>query len=71
MIVCLCHGVSDRTIDEAVHDGCRTVRQIGRACGAGTDCGACKRQVKAIVGESLDRRRQERRVVLAAAAGVV
>lgn len=71
MIVCLCHGISDRTIRDAVDDGCKTVRQVARACGAGTDCGSCKRQVKDLIVTSMERRRSERRVVLAAAAGVV
>lgn len=41
MIVCLCHGISDREVREHVQGGCRTVGQVGRACGAGTDCGRC------------------------------
>lgn len=46
MIVCLCHAVSDREIDEAIDDGCSSVRQIGRNCKAGTDCGACRTEIR-------------------------
>jgi bacterioferritin-associated ferredoxin len=46
MIVCLCHGVSDRVIDDAIDDGCASLRQIGRNCKAGTDCGACRSDIK-------------------------
>ena len=52
MLVCICHGVSDRTIDHAIHDGCRSVRQVGRSCRAGTDCGACRSQIKDMIGDA-------------------
>lgn len=41
MIVCLCHGVRDRDLDAAIASGAATVEEVGRACGAGTGCGAC------------------------------
>jgi bacterioferritin-associated ferredoxin len=39
--VCHCRAVSDREIREAVEAGHRTVEELGRSCGAGTDCGGC------------------------------
>lgn len=41
MIICLCHGVRDRDLDAAISTGAGTVEDVGRACGAGTGCGAC------------------------------
>jgi bacterioferritin-associated ferredoxin len=41
LIVCLCHGVRDRDIDEAIDRGAATVDDLGDMCGAGTGCGAC------------------------------
>jgi bacterioferritin-associated ferredoxin len=41
VIVCLCHGVRDRDIDEVIDRGAATVDEIGSMCGAGTGCGAC------------------------------
>jgi bacterioferritin-associated ferredoxin len=41
MVVCLCKNVSNRTIDTVIEDGATTIEEIGRACGAGTDCGGC------------------------------
>jgi bacterioferritin-associated ferredoxin len=44
MIVCLCHRVSDREIQQAAAGGCRSLDQlqdelrVGTACGACTDC---------------------------------
>jgi bacterioferritin-associated ferredoxin len=33
--------VSDRVVQAAVEAGDRTIEEIGRSCGAGTDCGRC------------------------------
>lgn len=41
MIVCLCKNVSCRAVDASIEDGAYTVEDLGRACGAGTDCGGC------------------------------
>lgn len=41
MIVCQCKAVGHRRIDEAIDRGAHDVDAIGRACGAGTDCGGC------------------------------
>ena len=45
MIVCCCYGVSDRTIRKLVEEGAETLHEVQEACGAGGDCGSCKRQV--------------------------
>ena len=41
MIVCLCRGVSEAALQRVIDAGATSLRQIGDACGAGTDCGAC------------------------------
>jgi len=41
MIVCLCRGVSEAALHDVIDAGATSLRQIGEACGAGTDCGAC------------------------------
>ena len=42
MIVCLCANVSERELVETITAGATTVKEVGRRCGAGTGCGACK-----------------------------
>jgi bacterioferritin-associated ferredoxin len=43
MIVCMCRGVSDRDLTEAIRRGARTLDDLSRRCnGAGTDCGGCR-----------------------------
>ena len=49
VIICICRAVSDRTVRAAASAGARTVADVGRACGAGTGCGACRGQVAALL----------------------
>lgn len=44
-MVCLCHGVSGRTVDAAIERGACTVDEVGDACRAGTSCGICRETV--------------------------
>jgi bacterioferritin-associated ferredoxin len=41
MYVCLCQGVTDRTVRKAVRRGASTLDEVAVACGAGTGCGGC------------------------------
>lgn len=49
MYVCLCSGVTCKTVSDAVTRGASTCKQVARECGAGLDCGRCLRSVKAII----------------------
>lgn len=46
MILCQCKNVSHPAVDAAIAAGARTVGAIGRACGAGTECGGCVCRLK-------------------------
>jgi bacterioferritin-associated ferredoxin len=41
MFLCLCRGVTDRTVQKIIDEGATTVAEVGARCGAGTDCGSC------------------------------
>ena len=49
MFVCLCMGVTSHDVDEVVANGATTSKQIAEACGAGGDCGRCRRTLRAII----------------------
>lgn len=49
MYVCLCVGVTSHTVVDAVSAGARTSKQVASACGAGSECGRCRRTVRAII----------------------
>lgn len=52
MYVCLCVGVTNHTVAECVARGASTSKQVAAACGAGGDCGRCRRTVRAIIEAS-------------------
>ncbi|EPQ45685.1 BFD-like [2Fe-2S] binding domain protein [Mycobacterium ulcerans str. Harvey] len=52
MFVCLCNGVTSQMVADAVVAGATTTREVARACGAGADCGRCRRTVRAIIASS-------------------
>ena len=50
MIVCLCRGVSDGALHEAVAAGAGSLPELAMACrGAGTDCGSCQWMLAALL----------------------
>jgi bacterioferritin-associated ferredoxin len=49
MFVCLCTGVTSQAVTDLVASGASTSKQIADACGAGTDCGRCRRTLRAII----------------------
>lgn len=49
MFVCLCTGATRQCVADAVAKGACTSKQVAQACGAGTDCGRCRRTVRAII----------------------
>ncbi|MCV7108719.1 MULTISPECIES: (2Fe-2S)-binding protein [Mycolicibacterium] len=49
MYVCLCLGVTSRTVAEAVAAGATTANAVAEACGAGSECARCRRSVRAII----------------------
>ncbi|WP_068164623.1 (2Fe-2S)-binding protein [Rhodococcus phenolicus] len=51
MYICLCHGVTGDTVNEIVNRGARSSKEIAAACGAGSDCGRCRRTVRAIIAQ--------------------
>jgi len=55
MILCLCRGVSDHTVDHVIASGADTVDAVERACGAGGDCGACGELLEALVERARER----------------
>jgi bacterioferritin-associated ferredoxin len=49
MIVCHCHGVTDREIRASVQNGSRSCADVASCCGAGSGCGGCASLVAEIV----------------------
>ncbi|MGO8962461.1 (2Fe-2S)-binding protein [Mycobacterium sp.] len=52
MFVCLCNGITSQAVAEAIAGGASTTNQIAAACGAGADCGRCRRTLRLLLGTS-------------------
>ena len=49
MFVCLCTGATSHVVHDCVANGASTSKEVAAACGAGSECGRCKRTVRAII----------------------
>jgi bacterioferritin-associated ferredoxin len=52
MWVCLCNGITSQMVADAIAAGASTSKDVAQACGAGADCGRCRRTVRAIINAS-------------------
>lgn len=41
MYICLCRGVTEQALREAVADGARSIPELAQKLGLGTGCGRC------------------------------
>ncbi len=53
MYVCVCRGVTDSQIQQAVVEGDSSVRELKMRLGLGSDCGKCVTMARSIIDESL------------------
>lgn len=49
MYVCLCNGVTSQVVADAVAAGASTTNEVARTCGAGADCGRCRRTLRRLI----------------------
>jgi bacterioferritin-associated ferredoxin len=54
MFVCLCLGVTSREVAAAIESGASTSKQVSRLCGAGSDCGRCRRNLRDMLASTSD-----------------
>ena len=52
MYVCLCKGVTDGQIRDAVARGARTVKDLRRELGVASDCGKCAACAREVLCEA-------------------
>jgi bacterioferritin-associated ferredoxin len=53
VIVCHCHRVTDSAVGAAVDAGCSHLREVVRLTRAGTRCGGCVPQLRAVCERAL------------------
>ena len=48
MILCICRGVTEDEVLDAIRRGAFSLEKLARRCdGAGTDCGSCRDELQA------------------------
>lgn len=52
MYVCLCEGINESTIENAVSNGCHTVKAIRDKTGAAKNCCKCVEEIQNIIKKS-------------------
>ncbi|ARU87567.1 bacterioferritin-associated ferredoxin [Pseudomonas sp. M30-35] len=53
MYVCLCEGVTDGQIRDAIYEGCCSYREVREATGVASQCGKCACLAKSVVRDTL------------------
>jgi bacterioferritin-associated ferredoxin len=51
MYVCICHGISENRLAQAIHDGARSFEDLQSCTGVATCCGACETCARQILDE--------------------
>ena len=52
MYVCLCNGITERSIRDAAAAGARSVDDLGAMTGCGSGCGSCVELAQQILDET-------------------
>ncbi len=52
MIVCLCEGVSETEVREAIQVGATSLERITKSCDAGRDCGCCHEALRKLLQDA-------------------
>jgi bacterioferritin-associated ferredoxin len=50
VFVCLGNGITSQVVADAIANGASTTNQIAASCGAGADCGRCRRTLRSLLG---------------------
>ncbi|GAA6166386.1 bacterioferritin-associated ferredoxin [Sessilibacter corallicola] len=53
MYICICKGITDSQIREAVCSGASSLRSVRQQLGAMTQCGKCAAQTRQLVNETI------------------
>lgn len=53
MYICLCHGINKKLVEQLQEKGHCTVRQVQKECQAGSSCGACLPDIRALLKKEM------------------
>lgn len=52
MYVCICFGITDKTIQRAAADGVRDIAELTMRTGLGSNCGSCREMASDILSDA-------------------
>lgn len=53
MYICICHGITDTQIEEAIDNGAETLKAISTELKVGSQCGKCCQCTKRVLNKKL------------------
>lgn len=53
MLVCICNGISDSDIENAIYEGASSYKDVQKQLGVGDCCGQCARYAKSLVSDAV------------------
>ncbi|QUM74794.1 (2Fe-2S)-binding protein [Moritella sp. 24] len=59
MYVCICHGITDKTLINAIDTGATTMKQLSSELNIGSQCGKCCQCAKKLLNQTLCKRAQQ------------
>ncbi len=52
MYVCICEGITDHQIEDAIASGCSTIRTLRKELNVAKDCGQCLEEIFEMIRSS-------------------
>ncbi len=59
MFVCLCKGITDHDIRDAIDEGATSFRALQKRLGVSTQCGSCECEAREVLAEYKQMQREE------------
>jgi bacterioferritin-associated ferredoxin len=56
MFVCVCNGITDRQVEEAIDAGAQSLEDLSATLGVATGCGACAAFTRQLLSRSAEAR---------------
>ncbi len=53
MYICICHGITDTTIENAIDNGAETMKMLANELNIGSQCGNCCNCAKKVLNKKL------------------
>jgi len=53
MYVCICHGITDKTLVKTIENGATTMKKLSSELSVGSQCGKCCQCTKKVLNQTL------------------